>query len=553
MRRLSARGGDDTSSGGTHEPNERGQSALLAVVLLIGLVSIGAVSIIVIGGLTLEETKEDTESQRIEQVFIELKKNVGSVALGEGANEVTDFDIRTREGAIHRKDTGRIEVYTQNIDIANESFGSIEYRRGDTVYAYQAGGVWRGTGADARMVSSPSFYYRDGTLNLPIPIVSGEKRISSGVVEIRKNRTMSPINRVGYVEGEMVTVKIHSEYYAGWAEYLRDHTSERAVTVYHSNQTVTVELGRPILNGDFGQGVYATGGDEGDVMVQNGDATIQGPVRAEGDINVNGAGEIIGSTMPNIESGLYELDPAIELKIEGARNNSSVITPNNPGNNITMEGGNTYYLDGDIDLSSNDVRADLEDGDISLVINGSISLDSADLELENPTDDHVLRIYMNGDFGLRNGQAGIANESERLQIYGTSDMQVAITGGGGSSTQFYGTIYAPRDAPAVNETETNAAALSSETKCEGWDVCIVGGSAHVEGAIIGGPTNIEQDADLIYDPDLKDVEPSLQIEDQLFPPPITFLHVSLHEVELDDGEDDERIVLAPSSVHAADA
>ncbi|WP_439026509.1 DUF7289 family protein [Haloarchaeobius sp. DT45] len=548
MRRLLARGGDDQSSWGTHDTRDRGQSALLATVLLVGLVTIGAVSIIVVGGLTIQESKENTESMRIEQVFVELEQNVGSVALGEGANEVTDFDIRTREGAIHRKDTGRIEVYTENIDIANESFGSIEYRRGDTVYAYQAGGVWRGTGPDATMVSSPQFYYRDGTLNLPIPIVSGEERIESGIVEIRKNRTMSPINRVGYVEGELVTVRIHSEYYGGWADYLRERTSDRAVSVDHANETVEVKLGRPALNGDFKQGVYATGGDEGDIAVQSGNAVIDGPVRAEGDINVTGAGEITGPALPNIESGLYELDPAIDLKIEGARNNTSVLNPNNPGNNITMEDGNTYYYDGDIDLTSNDVRVDLADGNVTLVLNGSISLDDADLEIHNPTSDYAFRVYTNGNFGLHNGIAGYDNNSSRLQIYGTSDMQVAITGGSG--TEFYGTIYAPRDRPAIDDDEQNAAALSSQNKCEGWDVCIVAGSSDIVGAIIGGPTKLEQNTRFTYDPSLSNIEPSLQIDDQLFPPPITFLHVSLHEVELDDGDDDERIVLAQPSVRA---
>nr|WP_267639666.1 hypothetical protein [Haloarchaeobius amylolyticus] len=511
-------------------------------MLLVAVVTIGAVSIVVVGGLTLEETREDTEDVRIEQVFVELEQNVNSVALGEGSSDQTNFDIRTREGAIHRKDTGRIEVYTQNIDIANESFGSIEYTRGETVYAYQAGGVWRGTGDDAVMVSPPQFYYRDGTLNLPIPIISGEERIDSGVVNIRKNRTMSPINRVGYVEGELVTVKIHSEYYGGWADYLRKHTSERAVSVDHANETVKVKLGRPILNGDFRQGVYATGGDEGDVTVQSGNAVINGPVRAEGDVNVSGAGSITGSIESGIESGLYELDPAIEWKVEGARNNSSVLTPNNPGNNITMENGSTYFYDQDIDLTSNDVRVDLSDGNVTLVLDGNISLDDADLEINNPTGDAAFRVYTTGNFGLHNAQAGYDNNSSRLQIYGTSDMQVAITGG--SDTEFFGTIYAPRDYPAIDDDEENEAALSSQSKCEGWDVCVVAGSSNLVGAIIGGPTKLEQNTEFTHDPYLTNVEPSLQIDDQLFPPPITFLHVSLHEVELDDGDEDERLALS---------
>ncbi|WP_435332873.1 DUF7289 family protein [Haloarchaeobius sp. TZWWS8] len=544
MNRLPEKGGDSSRAWGGRRrvQDARGVTPLLAVVLLVGIVTVGTVSIVMLGGMALERQTDKATDERVERSFVALGKDVNSVALGQGSNERIDFDTATSEGSIQRENTGHIEVYTENVDIANESFGSIEYRRGETVYAYQAGGIWRGTGANAVMVSSPQFRYQDGTLNLPIPILSGDERFDNGVVTLKKRSTKAPLNEVGYVKGELVTVEIQSEYYGGWAQYFREQTSDMAVSVDEANETVIVKLGRPIVNGRFAQGVFATGGDDGDIVVRNGNAQIDGPVRAEGDIDVDGAGVITGPQIPNLESGLYELDPAIELKVEAARNNSSLPSVN-PAYN-TLGNGSTYYIDEDIDLSSNDVKVDLADGNVTLILNGSISLDGADIDIRNPTDDHVFRVYTNGNFGMRNGQAGIAGDASRLQIYGTSDMQVAITGGGGS-TKFYGTIYAPRDEPAVGEDEPNEAALSSESSCEGWDVCIVSGSAYVEGAIIGGPTNVEQSAELVYDPALETVEPSLELEDGLFPPPITFLHVSLHEVS---AENDERIVVRDATV-----
>ncbi|WP_267639669.1 DUF7289 family protein [Haloarchaeobius amylolyticus] len=526
----------------THR-DERGQSAILAVVLLVGIVAIGSVSIVVLGGVALQESKDDAEDQRIEQVFVQLDEGVDSVALGGGATRQVDFDIRTKEGAVFRKNTGRIVVSANGTEIANESFGSIEYRRDGSVYAYQAGGVWRGTGGDASMVASPQFHYRDGTLNLPIPTVSGEQQLSSGVVEISKNQTMAPVNNVGYVEGELVTVEIQSKYYNGWAQYLRDRTNNVAVSVDDANETVLVKLGRPMADTNFTQGVYATGGADGDVTVDNGSPQINGPVRAEGNISTGGSGNITGTTQQNVESDLSEIDMVIETKVDTAKNSSSITTVD-PAT-TELKDGKTYFADSDVVADSQSIDVDLGNGDVTLILNGSLYLEKEDLNINNETGNASFKVYMTGDYGMKKSVAGEEDEPERLQIYGTSETTVYITGG--SNTEFYGTIYAPRDEPALDSNEANPVydRYKNADTCDGWDVCIIQGGSEIHGAIVGGPTKLGQSTEMTYDSSLSTLDPDLQLEDGLFPPPITFLHVSVHEVELEDGEDDnERIVVA---------
>ncbi|WP_439026511.1 DUF7289 family protein [Haloarchaeobius sp. DT45] len=528
------------SRGATHRAG-RGQSSILAVILLVGIVAIGSVSIVVLGGVALQESKDDVEDQRIEQVFIQLDEGVDSVALGGGSNRQIDFDIRTKKGAVFRKNTGRIVVFANGTEIANESFGSIEYRRDDSTYAYQAGGVWRGTGDDATMVAAPQFHYRDGTLNLPIPTVTGEEELSSGVVHVSKNQTMAPVNNVGYVEGKLVTVEIESKYYAGWAQYLRDRTNNVAVSVDDQNETVLVKLGRPVADTNFSHGVFATGGADGDITVDANGANsgIDGDVRATGSIS-DPHNNIDGTAESGAQSDLEELDTVIETKIDSARNNTSIATVDPV--TTTLDGGETYYVDGDILPGNGDtVNVDLSGGNVSLIVNGSISLNQADLDISGASGDAAFHIYSNGDFAMKKSKAGVAGGAKHLQIYGDSEMEIAVTGG--SNTEFYGTIYAPRDddAPGVN----NASILvNRENQCGDYDVCIIAGSSSIEGAIVAGSTLLGQNTEMTYDASLSSLEPDLQLEDGLFPPPITFLHVSVHEVQLDDGEDDERIVFA---------
>ncbi|WP_435347421.1 DUF7289 family protein [Haloarchaeobius sp. HRN-SO-5] len=551
MRRVPWEGGRSSDavnwkerSERTTTRTERGQSSVLAVVLLVGIVAVGMVAIAVVGANTISEWKGGTEDERIEDVFVQLGQDINSVAYGQGSSESVNFDIRTREGAVHHDNTGHIKVYTENQTIADQSFGSVEYVRDDSTFAYQAGGVWRGTGANAQMVASPSLRYRDGTLNVPIPVVTGDDSLSSGAVTIRKNGTRAPINNMGYIQGELVTVEITSEYYGGWAEYLRSNTNDASVTVDHANETVIMKLGRPMVDDSFSDGVYVTGGG---LDFEGGNAEVNGSVFAEG--NVSDESRVDGNVTENVDSDLPELDDVIESKIETARNDSSVIDVDPENGGDTLDGGNTYYDDDGFTMGNNDdVTVDLSGGNVTLIVNGSMSLDGGHIDVTNGAGDKAFRVYSNGNFGMRGSTAGVQGESQYLQIYGTSEMQVAITGG--SDTNFYGTIYAPRDDPVLDDTDWNQAALSNNTQCVGWDTCISTGGGSFEGAIVAGPTLIGQSVELVYDTDLSSYEPTLQLENGLYPPPITYLHVSVHEVTVDDGDESLR---APPLAGSADA
>lgn len=526
--------------------DDDGASSVLAVVLMMGFVAAASVSLFVVGTATVDETKNTAQERQVENTFREFNKDVSSVAFGRQKYRQMQFDIQDQTAAFRQENTGHIEVVVDGNTIVDKDVGSLVYENNGDTIAYQAGGVWRGTGKDSRMVSRPPVEYQNGSLTFPIPALDGDEAVHAGELNINKRKTESPINNVGYVEGKLVTLYITSKYYEGWAQYFRTQTNDVAVEVDHSPPgemgTVKVKLGKPVANGDFEDGVLATGGDDGDVSMGNGNPGVDGPVAATGDIDDPG-NDISGEKTPNKESDLYELDTAIERKVDEVSSDPTVTTVNPESGGASLSGGNTYYDPNGFDLgdSGDDIVVDLSSGNVTLVVDGDIELTDGDIEVKNAGGtDYAFRIYSTGDFGMKNAFAGdyrdetvghSASSAQHLQVYGTSEMLVGLQGG---STRFVGTIYAPRNEPALEDDEPNHALPSSEDDCDGWDVCVYKGSSAVKGAIVAGPTKFEQSAGMTYDNSLTDIQPTLELDNGVLPPPITFLKVSVHTVAVNN-------------------
>ncbi|MFD1645501.1 hypothetical protein ACFSBL_07385 [Haloarchaeobius litoreus] len=523
---------------------------MLAVALLIGFVVLGMLSVALVGSVTLDRAQDNAQNQRIEMVFVEFSQSVTSVAFGQGTTERVDFDIRANDAAVRHDETGRIRVYTDDTLIANRTFGSVEYTREGSTVAYQAGGVWRGTGQDATMVSPPPFEYADGSLNAWIPLVTGERTLTASGIDLRRNGTGQALDRQSVVQGQLVTVEIQSKYYGGWADYLRQQTNDVSITVDHENETVVMRLGEPAIDSTFSEGVYATGGD---VQFDGGSAVIDGDVSAGG--NVSDHSRVTGNVTEGATNDLRILDDVIEKKVRDAENDTTMPVMHPEVYGASLSGGETYYDDDGFVLENgDDLTVDLSAGNVTMIVDGNISLEGGNIEIENGGDNRAFRIYSTGNFGMGNSQVGVVDESQYFQLYGTSEMQVAITGG--SQAELYGTIFAPREEPVLGDNESNAAAepFGTGSKCDGWDTCIVAGSSEVSGAIIAGPTIVGQSTEVVYDQDLVDIQPSLQLEHGLYPPPITYLHLSVYEISVSQAGSNSSVAgppVGPSSVELA--
>ena len=543
--------GRDTKRLVTLQGGDDGQSSVLGVVLMMGFVAAAAVSVFVVGTATVGETKDTAQERQVENTFKQFNKDVASVAYGRQKYRSMRFDIEDQTAAFRQQNTGTVELYVDGNKKDDWSVGSLVYENNGETIAYQAGGVWRGTGRDSRMVSRPPVEYQNGSLTFPIMVLDGDDQVRAGKLDLNKKKTDS-VDNLGYVQGKLVTLKITSEYYMGWAEYFRTQTNDVAVSVDHSPSgnkgTVTVKLGQPVANGDFENGVLATGGEDGDIVTDSGNAGITGPVAATGEVT-DGTGGISDSTPEeNVEPNLFELDEAINRKVDEAETNASISDIDASGT-TTLSGGNVYYDDDGVSLSSGNMNVDLSSGNVTLIVDGDVTLDGNGISVDDAGTDNAFRIYSTGDFAMKNSFAGDsdASSARHFQVYGTSKMLVAISGG---STEFVGTIYAPRNEPELGENEANPALLSGGggngngngngngggggNNCEGFDVCIVKGNSAVTGAIVGGPARVSQSAQVDYDSSLSSVEPTLQLPGGVLPPPITFLKVSVHTVAVNN-------------------
>lgn len=519
-----------------------GASTVLGFVLLVGLVGAASVGLLIVGSDLVEQDTQESREQRVEGAFVQFDKQVATAIRTDGETRTVDFALD--EGAVRKQSTGRIVVETAqtNTELVNQTVGSVVYEGDGQRIAYQAGGVWRGQGASATMVSSPEIEYRRGTLVFPIATITGPTTLSGDEVTIRKRATVSPLASPTLVANELVTIRITSEYYGGWAEFFRSWTNEAAVTVDDANQTVIVDLGRPEIEGRFTNGVLATGGSDGTVTVgTSGNASIYGPAAAEGSITVgsNPNSFVTGTTSPNRNADLQPLDTAIRWKLESVRNDSDtvVIDPEDTPGKTRLKQGRTYLDEDDLVLDNETMVVDLNGGNVTLVVDGDVVLkNDATIRVENKSSGAAFRVYTTGDYKQRNSRAFVeslaVNNSEGLQLYGTSSMEIGI--GGGGTTYFEGTIYAPRYTAENGPGDPNDGFLGSSNVCDGSDACIAVGDPTVVGAIVAGPTVVQQSAEVYYDSGLSGVKPTLQLDRDAFPPPITYLHLSLHEIEVED-------------------
>ena len=232
---------------------------------MLAVATIGVTAVVALGGTALTDTQNSADLQRTEHAMTLLDSRGAMTALGEADSQRVMLS-GSGEGSYEvDDDTGWIRVehvnYTDSnpppVEILNRSLGSVRYTAGDTVVAYQGGGVWRTQDNGTVMVSPPEFHYRDQTLTMPLVRVTGSGSASGRVAaEVTPTSTGSDVNRIypndtttypngnaydNPVKNGTVVVTVHSEHYQGWASYFAERT-EGELTVDHAAQTASIEL-----------------------------------------------------------------------------------------------------------------------------------------------------------------------------------------------------------------------------------------------------------------------------------------------------------------------
>jgi len=508
---------------GTAMPSERGVSAILGLVLLIGMVTTVSVGILLVAEDRMIDAEQQAENKHVEHSFVELSQAMTTTAQ---THDTTELSLNSgKHGAVVMTNTSTMTVEGGNIS-ETIHLGTIEYEGDDgTRIAYQGGAVFRETMNKTQVVSAPPLYYEDKTFTFPIVEVANRENRLSGEVTVKYDDTPLTGNTEP-IENDVVKIHIESPYYLGWKEYFEQQAGRNAIQDYgRINSThgfVEVHLGIEEIDTDFSRVVYAGGGDISG-HCPSGDAIQGGPVAASGSVNC-------AEEEGNYES-LPDINPIIKSKINSDESYDS------PSGKTRLDNGETYYADSGFNVDGNDLTVNLDDGDVTVIVDGDIKIRN-DINI-NGDSDNSLKIYSTGNLSVIGSNVDTGGKPSQMQIYGTSEMLVGII-----QSDFEGVVYAPRSRAAWNggqnpTTEDGPGGHSCEV-----DVCVGGGTggSGVYGSIIGGPLKVSTGgaggvpgghSAIQYDPELNNLEPELS-DGEVHPPELTYLNIIKHEVKVEN-------------------
>lgn len=254
--------------------DRRGASEIIGLILLFGMVIVGAAVILLSGSSAVEQVQQQNDYETKEASMTQLKSELSSVvydaedseaelsvggdtggagpgnSLGQGMEVVAD-------GTIEFVVNGNESCFS-----ASREIGSVEQPTGGETIAYQANGIFRGDESGTTVVSPPGLSYesttQDGTevRTLTYPLVNvdpAKSSASGGDIHARPKTNQSGMNLLSCRIGgtvqtvdwiENVTIRVeNNDFYRAWGEFFENEFgSYPGIDVYEyaSNETVVV-------------------------------------------------------------------------------------------------------------------------------------------------------------------------------------------------------------------------------------------------------------------------------------------------------------------------
>ncbi len=459
---------------------------MIGIVLLLAITVVGATTVVALGGDAIDGVQSSATTGAAEQSMTQFDSKASLVAHGESDTQRVRLAGAANAQRAVEPDAGWLNITVRNATtgavkerLGNVTLGAVVYRDDDAEVAYQGGGVWRRTPGGSSMVSPPEFHYRGTTLTLPLVRVAGDERLDDEVV-VRRGDTSTavyPNASAGYanpLDKGKVVITVGSAYYDAWGRFFEQRTSGQ-VTVDDANETVTIELVVP-FDTEFDNAVAST---------------------APGGIDAN------PGPPPNpYRVGVFQpsADELIESRVDECRTDAGACNESAPPG--TLVGPETYFVDGDY---AGDLDVNTTDGNVSLVV-------ANDFEPESVTvsGDGTFTVYVRNDVEVDGGDSiNDGGDAEAVRVVVHSDGDVDFNG----KYRFIGFLYAP-----------------------GSDIDLNGGGGknhkNVEGGIIGETIDVNGKPNKFeYDPTVAAIDLDVTASAA---PRITFLHVSVTEVDVDE-------------------
>ncbi|PSQ41852.1 hypothetical protein BRD17_10190 [Halobacteriales archaeon SW_7_68_16] len=235
----------------------RGQSPLIGIVLIIGFVLIAALGTIGFATFAVSDVRDAASVEDAVQSMREVDSRLTQVIYS--STDVQRLQFGAERNQRTRIDAGSSMRLTLNDDPACSvrfEMGTIEQivesSDGDTVVAYEGGGIWTDTRSGTAMVSPPTLEYNNGTVDFPFVSVSGTLSGRVGEVLAEKNRTLTrqrnarirrTFNDPACQPADSLSITATSDYYRAWGRYFERETPGN-VAYDEDTESATVRLSK---------------------------------------------------------------------------------------------------------------------------------------------------------------------------------------------------------------------------------------------------------------------------------------------------------------------
>jgi hypothetical protein len=566
--------------------NSRGQSEVVGIVLLLGLVITATAGIVLIGSDSITSATTAATGSAAEHAMAQLDSQASLVA--HGGSDFQRTQISGAKGAERRvePDSGRMNVTIRNEttgaieeQLVNVTLGAVVYENDGTTIAYQGGGVWRTYENGSGMVSPPEFRYRGSTLTLPlVTVVAGDRNLDEEVLisAAGQPRDVYPNASEGLanpLEDGKIVVEVHSDYYDAWGRFFSERTAGEA-TIDHGNETATIELVSPIsqdetisnalhsnaagdeieLSGsgnapsfvdsyNSSMGNYSATKRGNGTVLTSGDVKLSGNAKVKGYVRSGGTATLSGSS--NVTKGINwttgfsasgNAEYGNEEQIDGvteARDISQFVLNRIDSSEDENDNGDTTAIDGDrLNFSGGDtVTLDHDDGDRFYLK----EIDMADpKKLVVQTRGDQVEIAVGSDFTLDNADVQVKGTGT-VRLYVSDDVSLDdgtnVSVPGKRSRQFwlYGTPDTDIDMEGSSSSPIRFVGVIYVTGDSGNDFDV----QHMDlyGGVIAGEMDIGTGGAIHYDAGLRNAK-TLPANANI--PRVKYLHISISEIRVED-------------------
>ncbi|OPY27981.1 MAG: hypothetical protein A4E28_01757 [Methanocella sp. PtaU1.Bin125] len=247
-------------------------SEQVGYVILIGIIVTGLSIAVLFSMPSVNSSKDNAQFTNIEQAFTTADSRISKARFSTSIFQEISFQLN--EGAVIVNNSSAdsyIEILkydratNTNYTIYQAPLGTIKCVTDFGEVAYQDGGVWeKYPDGGSIMISPPDFDFNGETLTLPLMRIAGNSSMATSaggkiLVDVKsndpvtvypRNNGMSTTLANPVEEGKDIIVKVKSDYYQAWADFINERTLATA-TVDPADRTVTVLLmtGAPTQSG----------------------------------------------------------------------------------------------------------------------------------------------------------------------------------------------------------------------------------------------------------------------------------------------------------------